>query len=143
MSTPHKHAAVIKAWADGAQVELQNSSGAWSIVGRPYFDAKFQEYRVYDPLREFKDAYARGEKVEVYHDGRWQCVTGVTSCLYHNRPNILFCVGILRDNPLRIAPKPKPDYKETGILQHGGKYNAVVVTVDGTTGQPKSVELVK
>lgn len=29
MKTPHKHAALIKAWADGADIERQTSSGVW------------------------------------------------------------------------------------------------------------------
>lgn len=29
MKTPHKHAELIKAWADGAEIEKQNRDGTW------------------------------------------------------------------------------------------------------------------
>ena len=29
MKTPHKHAEMIKAWADGSEIQLQNSIGQW------------------------------------------------------------------------------------------------------------------
>ena len=33
MTTPHKHAALIKAWADGAQIEYLDSYGRWENAG--------------------------------------------------------------------------------------------------------------
>lgn len=38
MGTPHKHAAVIKAWADGATIECRNPklpNAKWIVVGTP------------------------------------------------------------------------------------------------------------
>lgn len=36
MTTPHKHAELIKAWADGAEIEYQNpDSGAWYLCAPP------------------------------------------------------------------------------------------------------------
>lgn len=47
MSTPHKHAAVIKAWADGAEVQSKTTiNGAiWHTVTQPNW-YEHQEYRV-------------------------------------------------------------------------------------------------
>ena len=50
MSTPRKHAAVIKAWADGATVETK-IGGEWCCCNSPVF-AEEGEYRVkLEPLR--------------------------------------------------------------------------------------------
>ena len=42
---PHKHAAVIKAWADGAKVQIKERSGKWVDVDVPGWTTSF-EYRV-------------------------------------------------------------------------------------------------
>lgn len=43
---PHKHAALIKAWADGAEIEcMVTSSGLW-IPCCPYPDWRADEYRI-------------------------------------------------------------------------------------------------
>ena len=45
MPTPHKHAEVIRAFADGAQVEVKRDGGNWIATPRPDFDEDL-EYRV-------------------------------------------------------------------------------------------------
>jgi len=35
MKTPHVHAELIKAWADGAEIEAYQGSGSWSYVESP------------------------------------------------------------------------------------------------------------
>ena len=46
MKTPHKHAALIKAWADGAEIEYKYfRSGQWIQIGTPNWDATV-EYRI-------------------------------------------------------------------------------------------------
>jgi hypothetical protein len=35
MKTPHKHAALIKAWADGAKIQILNNDGQWKDVTDP------------------------------------------------------------------------------------------------------------
>ena len=42
--TPHKHAEVIKAWADGAEIEVRTSTG-WVYTSNPSWD-RVNEYRV-------------------------------------------------------------------------------------------------
>ena len=44
MKTPHKHAELIKAWADGAEIEIKLSHGVWSPVAYPTWNGP--EYRI-------------------------------------------------------------------------------------------------
>jgi len=46
MPTPHKHAKVIKAWADGKTIQMKTFSGKWKDLGllNPAFDS--EEYRI-------------------------------------------------------------------------------------------------
>lgn len=46
MGTPHKHAELIKAWADGAEIQFLNAAGDWvSTNGNPGWFNCYQ-YRV-------------------------------------------------------------------------------------------------
>ena len=45
MSTPHKHAELIKAWADGALIEFHIGENEWDLVGRPSWLVE-HEYRI-------------------------------------------------------------------------------------------------
>lgn len=56
MGTPHKHAAVIKAWADGEEVEIKDISGVWRKVSSnelapPGFHPN-NEYRIKPKVQE-------------------------------------------------------------------------------------------
>jgi hypothetical protein len=43
----HKHAELIKAWADGAEIQIRASSGGnWSDDSSPYWDGNNLEYRI-------------------------------------------------------------------------------------------------
>lgn len=42
---PHKHAEVIKAWADGADIEFRGNRGKWESIPEPSWGPSF-EYRV-------------------------------------------------------------------------------------------------
>ena len=43
---PHKHAALIKAWADGAKIECNNSNGeGWKDISSPYW-SNHCDYRI-------------------------------------------------------------------------------------------------
>lgn len=55
--TPHKHAEVIKAWADGAEIEFKDHlTGTWYAVGPNPFWCGLVEYRV-KPAPIFFRAY--------------------------------------------------------------------------------------
>jgi len=45
MKTPHKHAALIKAWADGAEIEFKHGEGCWTTVFDPSW-TDVSEYRI-------------------------------------------------------------------------------------------------
>lgn len=66
MSAPHKHAELIKAWADGERIEGRPAIGRgdWRFVEKPRWVESW-EYRVYDKYREFKDAALAGKTVQL------------------------------------------------------------------------------
>jgi hypothetical protein len=43
--TPHKHAALIKAWADGAQIQFHSEQLGWVVCPEPLW-MKDKEYRI-------------------------------------------------------------------------------------------------
>lgn len=45
MKTPHKHAELIKAWADGAEIEMR-SYQSWTLLSKPRWDSEEAEYRI-------------------------------------------------------------------------------------------------
>ena len=45
MKTPHKHAELIKAWADGAEIEYYDTDAQWRTVSDPTW-VKERSYRV-------------------------------------------------------------------------------------------------
>lgn len=45
MKTPHKHAELIKAWADGAEIECYCVDETWQPVGEPFWKPG-TEYRI-------------------------------------------------------------------------------------------------
>jgi hypothetical protein len=51
--TPHKHAEVIKAWADGATIETKWGCGTWEEIERPSFSNCY-EYRVKPEPKKLK-----------------------------------------------------------------------------------------
>lgn len=64
---PHKWAKEIIAWANGAKIERKASTilnSKWSISASPIWDRNCWEFRVYDPLREVKEAFDRGETIQ-------------------------------------------------------------------------------
>lgn len=66
---PHPHAAVIHAYADGAEIEYLSESGAWHTAHSPHFVAHMQ-YRVKpEPVRVYPET-----KMELcdllHHHGR-------------------------------------------------------------------------
>ena len=63
MKTPHKHAALIHAWADGAEIEFfHRSKDAWCTEALP----SWGEYTVYRIKPEPKPDYPCGYVVNKY-----------------------------------------------------------------------------
>lgn len=45
MKTPHKHAEIIKAYADGAEIQVHHNVGHWTICPMPVFNPLWK-YRI-------------------------------------------------------------------------------------------------
>jgi len=60
MGTPHKHAEIIKAWADGAIVQYSGIAGQWITLNDPYFSAE-GAYRIKPEPKPDVSFYARLE----------------------------------------------------------------------------------
>lgn len=58
MTTPHKHAELIKAWADGALIEGQDMGGNWFITFHPDW-RRNGPYRIYKEPKPDIIHYAR------------------------------------------------------------------------------------
>lgn len=65
MGIPHKHAALIKAWADGAEIQLK-TEGGWVGVSEPRWD-EFQHYRI-KPERVFPKTSLSKDRLEHLYD---------------------------------------------------------------------------
>ena len=66
---PHIHAELIHAFADGHKIEVQKCAindvpSHWEIDRNPLWYPTAR-YRIYDPLREVKEAFERGEVIEL------------------------------------------------------------------------------
>ena len=46
MPTPHKHAEVIKAWADGIEIQMKYEDGSWRDLTRNYPTWEAIDYRI-------------------------------------------------------------------------------------------------
>lgn len=65
MTTRHKHADVIIAWAEGAEIEYRNLPGAtWMSVGTIPGWVENHEYRVKPPAKKYRAALFKYPGVE-------------------------------------------------------------------------------
>lgn len=81
-NTPHKHAAIIKAWADGAAIEYRpNTDRTFEVVACPYFDGP-GEYRIKPETVSYR--------VAIINDGL--------------RPRTVTAVGEYQDNYFESQP---------------------------------------
>lgn len=46
MNKPHKHAELIKQWADGAQIQWQRTNKEWVDTSLPQWDSSMDTFRV-------------------------------------------------------------------------------------------------
>ena len=161
---PHKHAELIKAWADGAEIEYrafhresgewtewkcQTDSSAW-ITNNELF---IYEYRLKQEIPQWhKDiiqAINEGKEIQVFRNGDW--IKSNIEIISWENPSYF---GYYKESEYRIKPEPKPDwcmylkridehtwteYLPTDNIQKG----KVKLTFDGETGEPKSAEVLK
>lgn len=69
----HKHAKLIHAWADGAEIEYYSSIlQEWRATQKPVWDLNTQ-YRIKQPQwqQDLQQALKRGDQVEYLMDGTW------------------------------------------------------------------------
>lgn len=66
MGVPHKHAELIKAWADGATIEFRGGLGEWHVTYHPdWFDDV--DYRIKpEPKKVIFYLYTNGNHYEVW-----------------------------------------------------------------------------
>jgi hypothetical protein len=66
LKTPHKHADLIKAWADGAEIEYLNigSASVWASVTSPRWDGH-GEYRIKPEPKLDIEKYCRATSIEI------------------------------------------------------------------------------
>ena len=75
MKTPHKHADLIKAWADGAEIEIKTEDGRWDAAYPSW--QSFFEYRIKPEPKP--DVVLYGE----VRDNRYGSLT-LAQCTGHN-----------------------------------------------------------
>ena len=65
MATPHKHAALIKAWADGAEIQrLHSTLEKWDTCQNPgWHEHAFYRIKPKEPVLRYSYAYARKDDV--------------------------------------------------------------------------------
>jgi hypothetical protein len=81
MSTPHKHAELIKAWADGATIEWQASNGNWMVDKEPNWGYPNARYRIKPEPKPDIVRWVYGNQSMGYRsfDG---------ACFEHTQPNL-------------------------------------------------------
>ena len=131
---PHKHAELIKAWADGAEIQMKNVNGVWIDIYPEWIeDCEYRitpesKLNVPDGLIDPKSYY------QGYEDGK-------------------------NHAEYRIKPEPKPDVEKFFILEAnpilGLRLNEIAgfkkqphedwirVVFDGETAKMKSAEVLK
>ena len=66
---PHKHAELIKAWADGAEIEWKDSFGDWHSVGKPRWESEDFEFRIKPEPKPDLVMYSRVLSMQEHKDG--------------------------------------------------------------------------
>ena len=165
---PHKHAELIKAWADGAEIQLKGRNGEWIDIF-PDWQEKC-EYRIKPEPKMSPQEKAECDCAEFY-DKPCQCLK--QKVVKDHIEDLVRCVKLFRsyemDNTADemevaikelekafnlVKPEPKPDwcmylkridehtwteYLPTDNIQKG----KLKLTFDGETGELKSAEVLK
>lgn len=158
MNKPHKHAELIKAWADGAEIEIRTqypdkSWSNWEVFEEPRWGISYAEYRLKQEIPQWhKDiiqAINEGKEIQVFRNGDW--IKSNLEIISWENPSYF---GYYKESEYRIKPESKPDwcmylkridehtwteYLPTDNIQKG----KVKLTFDGETGELKSAEVLK
>jgi len=150
MNKPHKHADLIKKWADGAEIEYAvDNENNWFFTSCPNWEYPFCQFRIKRPDWQQKliDAAKEGKKVQVFRGSHW-----VESAIN----DVLDDYGFLNrtEDMYRIEPEFKPESKPDNEILYS-VYNQKVtqycraeaadfkIIFDGKTGAYKGVESLK
>ena len=118
---PHVHSELIKAWADGHKIEVYDQiySQNWVIEEHPQWCIHSQ-YRIYDPLREVKEAYENGFTIEQYNPDTLKII------LSYNIEDYKKYIKT-KEGPTKFSPswnnnwgwriKPKDDFKVGDLIK--------------------------
>ena len=151
---PHKHAELIKAWADGAEIEVyQPAFGRWEEA-EPAWHTSF-EYRIKPP----EVAQWRKDMAQALEDGKvveWGI--GGWGRSVHKAKDFLNPEVHMDEEDYRIRPEPKPDVvmyacvadseiqlnaSTKDIVCIAGCDRNLKIVFDGTTGKPIAAEVLK
>ena len=103
---PHKHAELIKAWADGAEIETMGC-GHWYLDKNPDWSDTRDSLRIKPPevpqwRKDMAQALKDGKEIQTYFNMGW--VNSLMSAEGFLDANIVFY-----EYEYRIKPEPKPD----------------------------------
>ena len=151
---PHKHAELIKAWADGAEIECR-IGGEWNRINKPNWH-EVMEYRIKPPevpqwRKYMAQALKEGKVVEVELGLSNSWVTTVLTVKDFLDPNM-----IIEEELYRIKPEPKPDVvKYVSVKLHWhtkgiarwdnveAKCANLKIVFNGETGELKESEVLR
>jgi hypothetical protein len=131
---PHKHAELIKAWADGATIEMLCGDNGWYTLTGYFCWSEDTTYRIKPELvyRQLikGEIIKREDEYLSYGGGGW----------YPLEQTGLVFDGINADLTRTTcpAPAPKPEVKPDYVISVN-----LNLTLDGTTNQLKSAEVIK
>jgi hypothetical protein len=139
----HKHAELIKKWADGAEIEYSFEGKYWRFIDNPSWDEKYN-YRLKRPdwQRKLIDAAKEGKEVQLRFYDSWE-----KSTVNYELDDYDFAE--FTEDFYRIKTEPKPDielfyYVLEGDITKWYSHEAhFKVIVDGETGEYKGVESLK
>ena len=140
MNKKHKHCELIKAWADGAEIESWSSDDGWRLDFSPSWSS-FIQYRI---------------KPEPKPDNLTDLLQQKDLEIHRLRKTISFQQDVIASLEDSIKPEPKPDvvtylicdvtgaWVEYGIHHMFPNHKGVIKVIsDGQTGKPKSAEVLK
>lgn len=131
---PHKHAELIKAWADGATIEVLSDNEWYTLYITPCW-AENSIYRIKpEPVyRELVEGEIIQEGDELLYHGTYFPYVGYVGHRYTG------CYSEqTRTTRPAPAPAPKPEVKPDWVISVN-----LNLTIDGTTNQLKSAEVIK
>ena len=144
----HKHAGLIKAWADGAEIEVWNTNvEKWLLCGPNISWDECREFRITEVPQWRKDmaqAIKDGKAVQYLngHSDWIDCPHTIEYFLNRNR--------WLYEIYYRIKPEPKPDVvkffhvdKKHIVRETGQYYSHLKLIWDGESGALKGTEVLK